>query len=388
MPETRLVALVVDATRAYHRKMIPGVTDYVREVGNWRLYVEEGPQERLPDFRTWKGDGILSSLENRHVRESLFSLKIPVVGLERSGLGDWKPKIPSVGTDNRAIGELGAQYLLDRGFRQLAFCGFPKSTINAWSSERADAFAALAKQSGCACSVYGGRYHFAKKWAEMLDSLSAWLDALPKPLGLMACKDARARHVLEACRTIGARVPEDVALIGVDNDEILCEITRPKMTSIEQGAHRIGYLAASMLDRMMAGEKLAKDQRHVLVEPEGVITRQSTDVLAIDDPEIVEAVRYVRENACLGLRIEDLVQHVHYSRSSLENKFKELLGRTVHAEIRRVQFEGAKELVLRSDLSLKQIAARTGFAHIQHMTNVFREIAGYPPGEYRKRWKR
>ena len=134
MAETRLVALVVDSTRAYHRKMIPGVTDYVREVGDWRLYVEEGPRERLPDFRTWNGDGIICSLENRRVRETLVGMTIPVVALERSGLRDWEPQIPSVGTDNRAIGMLGAQYLLDRGFRQLAFCGFPKSTASTWGS--------------------------------------------------------------------------------------------------------------------------------------------------------------------------------------------------------------------------------------------------------------
>lgn len=386
MPKTRFVALIVDTTRAYHRKMVPGVADYVREAGNWRLYVEEGPQDRLPDFRVWKGDGILSTIENSHIRESLSSLSIPVVVLERIGLEDWSPQIPSVGTNNRAIGELGAKYLLDLGFQQLAFCGYPKSKLSGWSVARAKAFADTAREAGCPCSLYTGRYHFTKKWAEMLRDIGAWLEKLPKPLGLMAGNDARARHVMEACRTVGLRVPEDVAVIGVDNDEILCEVTQPKLTSIEQGSRRIGYLAAAMLDRMMAGKKPKK--RAAIVAPEGIVARQSTEVLAIDEPDVAAAVRYVRENACQGMQIEDLVRHVGLSRSSLENKFKDRLGRTIHAEIRRVQLEKAKELVLHSELSLKQIAARSGFTHIQHMTNVFRETLGCPPGEYRNQWKR
>lgn len=386
MPATRLIALVVDATRSYHRKMVPGVADYVREAGNWRLYVEEGPQERLPDFRDWKGDGILSTLENPRVVESLVQLRIPVVGMERV-FGDKRTShIPCIGTNNEVIGRLGARHLLDQGFQRLAFCGFPRARLTEFSQKRAESFRRCAEEAGCPCSVYAGRHVFARKWLEMQRAMSDWLASLETPVGVMACNDARARHVLEACRAIGARVPDDVAVIGVDNDEILCEVTQPKLTSIEQGARRIGYLAAKTLDRMLSGKKPLR--RDVYVEPEGVVRRQSTDVLAVDDPDIAEAIRYVREHACKGMRLEDLVEHVHLSRSSLASKFKATLGRSVHEEIRRVQLELAKELLIHSSLSPKQIAARAGFSHVQHLSRVLREALGCPPGEFRSRWKR
>ena len=252
-------------------------------------------------------------------------LKVPVVGVG-GGYGWYDPasRIPYFATDNETIARLAADHLLDRGFRRLAFYGYPRTQINRWSEERARAFQRRAREAGVSCSIYTGRHGTARQWTELQRGLTAWLGALEKPVGLMACNDVRARHVLEACRALCLRVPEDVALIGVDNDEMICDLTDPPLSSIEQGARRMGYQAAVLLDRLMA-ERRRRAMRFV-VEPEGVIARRSTDILAIEDPDVAKAVRYIRENACRGILVGDVVKQVGVSRSTLKNRFKAATG--------------------------------------------------------------
>jgi len=198
----------------------------------------------------------------------------------------------------------------------------------------------------------------------------------------MAANDARARHVLEACRAIGLRVPEDVAVLGVDNDEVICELTDPPLSSIEHGAGNLGYQAAALLDRLMAGKKARKLK--TLIPPKEVVTRRSTDILAIADPEVAAAMAYIHKNSCRPIHIADVVAAVQVSRSTLETKFKAVTGRTMHSEIQRLQIDCARSLLATTDLPIKQIAARAGFAHIHYMTTIFHQSTGWTPAEYRK----
>ncbi len=202
----------------------------------------------------------------------------------------------------------------------------------------------------------------------------------------MGCNDAGARHVLEACRTIGARVPDDVAVIGVDNDETICDLTNPPLSSVEQGARRMGYEAAALLDKLMSRKK--PSQLRFVVEPEGVVVRRSTDTLAIEDPDMASVVRFIRDHACDGISVYDVVRQVAISRSTLENRFKSVMGRTVHAEIERVRLERAKELIAQTVLPLKQVAAQAGFRYVQYMTKLFRMRLGQTPAEFRNRTRR
>ena len=252
-----------------------------------------------------------------------------------------------------------------------------------FAHERAYAFRQRVEEEGKKCQIYTGRHLYAKRWREMQQELGKWLTSLPKPVGLMAANDARARHILEACRTVGLHVPEDVAVLGVDNDELLCEVMRPHLSSVEQGARRLGYEAAAMLDRIMHGEK--PNQMQYLFVPEKLVKRQSTDTTAFDDPDISEAVRFIRSKATAGMRVQDVIEHMGMSRSSLAMKFKAALGRSVHDEIRRVQIDHARHLIESTDLPLKMVAIKSGFSHIQHMTNAFRQILEISPGEYRRR---
>ena len=391
----RQIILLLDTTSPYHRKIAQGVANYAHEKGNWCFhvvqdpmenlpYLEQDPLESLPDLRSFHADGIIAAFLSRKVTTRVKALNIPTVGIEGElGWGKLNPSIPFFATDNEAIGRLAAKHLIDRGLKRLAFCGIPATRFTAWSEQRQIAFEQCSREAGLPCSIFTGALAHDRKRLPLHKELAAWLKSLAKPVGLMACYDVRARHVLTACRELGILVPEDVAVVGVDNDELMCELTSPPLSSVEQGARRLGYQAASLLDQLLAGKK-PPQIRHI-VEPEGIVTRRSTDTLDISDLDVAAAVRFIQQNACSGIRVYDVVRAVAVARSSLEARFKTLMGRTIHAEIQRVQVERARQLIVAADMGLKQVAIEAGFAYVQHMTTIFRRHMGQTPGEYRKR---
>jgi len=198
----------------------------------------------------------------------------------------------------------------------------------------------------------------------------------------MAANDKRARHVLEACHTYDLRVPEEVAVIGVDNDDLLCELSTPQLSSIEQDAKRIGYEAIALLDRMMGGEK--PRQRHFLIDPLGVVTRRSTDILAVEDRLVARTMTFIQSGAARGIRVRDVVNDLEVSRSGLETRFKAAMGYTIHAAIRKAQLQRARRMITETNLPMKEIAAGTGFKSVQHMTTLFGKAFGQTPARYRK----
>jgi len=383
-PTTRHIAVIIDAVRPYDRKIIGGVAAYTQEVDNWSLYVEEDPLEKLPDLRTWQGDGIIANLDDRRVAEAVCGLKVPLVGVG-GGYGWYDPasRIPYVATDNLKIARLAVEHFLQRGYRRLAFCGYPRTRINRWSEERGKAFAALAREYGCPCSIHIGRRETARRWQSLQREMMEWLRQLEKPVAVLGCNDSRARHVLEACRGLCLRVPEDVAVLGVDNDEMICELTSPPLSSIEQGARRIGYQAAALLDRLMGGKKTA--ELRCVVEPEGIATRRSSDSLAIADAEISTAVHFIRNRALEGIGVDDVVTAVGMSRSTMTRRFKEIMGCSILTEIDRVRMARAKQLLATSDLPLKRVAALSGFRYLSYFCRRFQQLSGQAPNEFRQR---
>jgi LacI family transcriptional regulator len=199
----------------------------------------------------------------------------------------------------------------------------------------------------------------------------------------MAANDVRARQVLESCRSVDLRVPEDVAVIGVDNDELFCLLSNPPLSSVEHGAKQLGYEAAALLDEMMAGKKRPTGQ--FLIEPVGVVARQTTNVVAAEDPEVQAAMTFISNHAREGINVQQVLQAVGVSRSGLEKRFKTALGYTVYRAIRKVQLEETRRMVFETPLPLKQVAATTGFRSVQHMTTIFGKAFGHPPGAYRRR---
>lgn len=377
------VALIVDPTKPYDRQIIRAVGSYVSQHHReWSLYVEQDFVARLPDLKTWAGNGILANFDDRRIAQAVSKISVPVVGVGGGyGYYDERSLIPYVRTDNREIANLAAQHLMNLGLRHFAFCSEPSNRCNGWANERAIAFQQAVESAGFACKVYVGKHAASKNWKKSQIELESWLSTLPTPVGLMACTDGRARHVLEACKAVELRVPEDVAIVGVDNDDVICELADPPLTSIEQGTKRIGYEAAALLDSMMSGEKPAKTLTSV--PPEGLAIRQSTDVLATQDEDVASALRFIRKHACNPILVKDVLAEVRLSRSTLENRFREVLGRSIHAEIRRVQLEHARRLLTTTNIPLKEVAKRVGISSVQYFTAVVRKELGKTPGEIR-----
>jgi LacI family transcriptional regulator len=286
-----------------------------------------------------------------------------------------------VETDDETIGRLAAGHLIERGFRRLAFCG--ESRFN-WSKNRRRHFEEAVREAKAELYV-----HDAPEAAPLgteHERLVAWVRRLPKPIGVMAAYDIKGQQLLDACRDAGVAVPEEVAVVGVDNDPLLCSLTTPPLSSVIPNARRTGYEAAGLLERMMRGERVAPEAH--LIPPLGVQTRQSTDILAVEDREIAASMRFIREHACDGITVEEVLKAVPLSRRILERRFRKVTGRTPHQEILRLRLERVKQLLGETELPLERIAGLAGFAHPEYMNVAFKRELGTTPGKYRAEHRR
>lgn len=376
------VALLIETSNAYARGLLRGVITYVREHPSWSIYLaEHGRGDRPPAWlNSWKGDGILARVETPAMGAALKPLRCPIVDLSAARQ---LPAIPWFETDDAAIGHLAAEHLLERGFKHLAFCGDPRFN---WSKWRGEHFEHAARAAGVDCHHYTPGRRLPRDHTGQVADIERWLRKLPKPVGIFACYDFRGQQVLDACRDAAIPVPDEVAVIGCDNDEVLCELSHPPLSSVVPNARRTGYDAAALLDSMMHGRKVGAETH--LIPPVGVATRLSTDVLAVEDAVIARTVRYIREHACDGINVQDVLKAVPQSRRRLENRFKRLLGRTPHDEIVRVQLNRVKMLLTETDLSLAQIAEKAGFEHVEYLSVVFKKEIGLPPSQYRAQHRR
>ena len=379
---TRSVALLIETSRAYGRGLVRGVARYNRECGGWLVYFQpHGLDDPPPPWlKNWEGDGILARIGSRRMADAVLETGVPAVDLRGmiSDLG-----LPLIGVDNYALAQLAADHLLERGFRHFAFCGLPRGG-QLCMDERWDYFKQLIEEAGFECNVFdarGGRRR-GDAWEREQNRIARWIRSLPKPVGVMTCNDDRGLQVLDACRRAGVMVPDEIAVVSVDNDEYLCGLSIPPLSSINVNSERVGYEAASVLDRMISGQRALK--RLAPVAPGGVVTRQSTDVLATEDQDVARAMCFIRAHACERIQVADVLRHVSLSRAALEPRLKRVLGRTIYQEIQRVQIAHSKELLATTDLPIKQVARRTGFKYVQHMSRVFRQITGQTPGRYRK----
>lgn len=369
------MALLIETSNAYARGLLQGVVHYIREHQPWSFHLmEQGRGDDPPAWLDgWKGDGIIARIETPRIAAAVVKTRLPAVDLSAARL---VLSLPWVETDDELISRVAAEHLLERGFRHFAFCG---DTRFNWSLWREQHFAARVRTAGHDCRCY--RPSATGDATAQVAEIAAWLKSLPKPVGIMACYDSRGQQVLDACRNAGFAVPDEVAVIGVDNDELLCELASPPLSSVIPDAHRAGYAAAARLDRLMAGKTVAPTAE--LVPPLGVASRQSTDALALDDKDIVQAVRLIREHACEGINVADVLRAVPLSRRVLEQRFQKLLGRTPREEILQVRLARVKQLLGETELALYQIAERTGFEHVEYLSVVFKRETGLTPSAWR-----
>ena len=379
MRRRRAVALLIETSNDYARGLLRGVMAYVREHDPWSIHLpEQGRGEAPPGWLArWRGDGIVARIETPKIAQAVVRTGLPVVDVSAAR---HVPGIPWVETDDEAFARAAFTHLVERGFRQFGFCGEPRFN---WSKWRREHFERLVRESGGACFVYESTAESGKPvpYNREHRRLLAWVRKLPKPIGVMACYDIKAQQLLDACREADIAVPEEVAVIGVDNDELLCNLATPPLSSVIPNTHRLGYHAAALLDRMIGGESLG-EQAH-RIPPLGVATRQSTDILAIDDPETAAAVRFIREHACDGINVADLLKTLPLTRRVLESRFRRIIGHTPHEEIVRVRTERAKQLLSETELSVSVIAQRTGFRHAEYLSVAFKKQTGLSPREYR-----
>lgn len=374
------VALVIETSLVYGRRIVRGINSYIRSHQPWAIFLDQREdQSPAPTWlEHWRGDGVICRMTSVRLAKGLVEAGVPIIDLnDYIDLG-----LPGIWSDHPAIGRLAAEHLLECGFRQFAFCGFRGQH---WSVQRRDGFMQRIEQSGHSCRVHESRWtkRHSHPWEQERQKLSAWLKSLAKPVGVMACNDMRGQQVLDACRAAEIAVPDEVAVIGVDNDDLVCELCDPPLSSVIPNPERIGYEAAELLAALM--ERKPPPRRRWLIEPLGIATRQSTDVLAIDDPTIAAAVRFIRESACKGVTVPEVVARAAVSRSVLERGFHKYLGHTPQAEIRQVQVKRVKELLSQTELPLAQVSALAGYEHPEYMSVVFKRETGSTPGEFRHR---
>lgn len=382
------VALLIESSRAYGRGLLRGIAKYARLHQPWVfLHEERAMGDDAPHwFTSGSCDGILARAESSQILARVEALGLPTVDL--NGVRPIRG-VPMIQTDQHAVAIMAADHLLDRGFQRFGYCGIVGAN---YSVDRLRYFRAMMRAAGYGVHVYeapGPITHSAgvlpRPASDPADEgkLSQWLRSLPRPIGLLACNDIRGQQVLNACRAEAIRVPEEVAVLGVDNDELLCELSVPPMSSIIPNTHRIGYEAAAILDAMMTGDGPPPAEA-TYVEPIGVVTRASTDVVATDDDVVAQTLHFIRHHACEGIDVHDIVAHLAISRSTLERRFARVVGHSPKDEIVRVRLDRVKQLLVESDFTLERVAEMAGFKHHEYLSTLFRSRVGITPGAFRR----
>jgi LacI family transcriptional regulator len=379
----------METSRTYGRSILRGIARYCRLHGPW-VFLRRAPfywgtgdtQGSLKALRALGAHGmVLREQGQREQMLRLLSLELPTIV---SPYTEPFAGPPNILTDDAAIGQMAATYLLDRGFRHFAYCGFGEMYY--WSRRRGRSFAGCLHAAGFEVHSYEYEQPCTKTphaWEKEQGILIDWLRGLPQPVGLMACNDDRGQDVLEACKAAGLHVPEQVAIVGVGNDDLICDLAAPRLSSIALSAEKAGYEAAAILDRWMRGDPSGVPE--IIVRPSRVVTRQSTDVFAVTDRCVRDALRFIHTYARKeAIQVDDVLGAVLVSRRSLYDRFARTLGRSVHEEIKRVRVDELARLLISTDLPMAQLAPRLGCSDIKNLARYFRQAMGVTPLQYRR----
>lgn len=381
---TKKVAILVESSRSYGRGLIRGIGKFLDENGNWQIeYRPRGLSEPMPQWiKSWQGDGILARINDKRMLRLLLKIGLPVVDLRRSFTS---PTIPQVGPDDLKVVEMLFEHFRQRGFQRFAFVGIPRGEHSSMDVRR-DHFKRLATDR---------KYPFVDREISMSDfegsgsrgdrSMIRWLKKLPERTAILACNDDLGLQVLNSCRGAGIEVPKTFSVAGIGNDECLCEIASPKLTSIDLNPIRIGYESAELLQRMMEGR--AGSPASVRVAPNRIVPRMSSNTIASDDAVVAAMILYIRQEACNGIAVRDVIVRSEISRSSLENRFRESIGHSVFQEIVAVRLERVQELLVTTDLTIKEITNLTGFNYQGYLMQTFQKQFGMTMKAFRRAYR-
>ncbi len=377
MKGSRKVLLLIESSRAAGRELLRGIASYAHHHGAWSFFWKAAGLEK--DSPTTAGLDLDGAILRDIVRlEQVIPPDLPAVIIEHSR-GEVEG-MANVITDSRAIGIKGAEHLLACGFKRFAFCGYIDCS---WSDIRHESFAQRVRQNGHKTdSINLHSDLLGMPWKNERRSLAQWLHTLPKPVGLMACNDDLGNEVIEACKLAGLAVPDDVAVIGADDDEIVCGLSDPPLSSVAINFERAGYNAARALDQLMRGGR--RGTSRILAQATHVTPRRSTDILAVEEVALAKALRYIRDHSSAAIPVEQVARASGISRRSLEQRFRSLLGHSILTEIRRVRSDNIARLLVETEWPISKIAETLGFEDVQHIARYFRHATGSSPLAYRK----
>jgi len=383
LPPVHRIALLFNGSKIYDRGIIAGIGNYLSSTrASWDLFLEEDFLCRLKGIERWQGDGIIADFDDPLIGEALAGSKVPVVAVGGSyeDARAYPKGIPYVATDNAALMKLAYEHLIEAGVTRFACFSLPEAQANRWAQEREKAFKRLLQRDGLPVQIYRGLGTSAPLWDSAVEQQIAWLQSLPKPIGIIAVTDARARQLLQACLTAGIAVPEEVALIGIDNDPLTRTLTRVPLSSVIQGTETMGRTAAALLHQMLHGKPCTGTQ--VLVPPDAINMQASSLHQPLGNPYVMQALLFIRQYACQGIKTAQVAAYVGVSRSSLESHFRKARGCSVHDEILRFKLASAAKGLQGNHLAIADIAQQCGFKSAQYLHTVFRREFGCTPREY------
>ena len=381
------IILITDLGEEYGTSLLKGITKYSQEFGPWAFcrmptYYREtmGTDGILKWAKEWGADGIVGQFYNNSNLEKFLAEGIAVIAQD---FKERQRSVPNITGDYNRAGRMGASYFLRKGYEHFAFYGF-KDIV--WSRERAQGFEQQLALEGHRVHYFEhtGDFQSRKLWYYKPSALSEWLKSLPKPIALMACDDNQGMHITEACRLTKIRIPEEVAILGVDNSEMLCNLSDPPLSSIALDTEKGGYEAARLVDHMIQTKN--QDFYDVVVEPTQVVTRNSTDIYAAKDEYIGMALKFIHNNIEKNLKVDDVLRQVPLSRRSLEKRFHKVTGYPVYEYIFNLRIEKFTQKLLETDLSIFEIAIDLGLNDSKNIARQFGQVKGCTPTQYRKKY--
>ncbi len=371
------IVLLLETSREFGRQLIIGIARYSRVNGPWSFYKEPTDlKSSIPHLTSWKPDGII--MRDSLITKELLKLKIPTILAIHDS--KYPEDLPVIKTDSLSIGKMASEHLLDKGLKNLAFCGFDGYD---WSRERGEFFGRYNADAGCKTHFYAPPNKIRKDdWENEQHHVSDWVKSLPKPVGIFACNDDRGQHILEVCKMNKLKVPEDVTVLGVDNDLMICDIGDPPLSSIALNVEAAGFEAAKLLDRLINRKKVPEKQ--IMVTASHVVQRQSSDILAVNDPEVASAINFIRNNARKKILAGDVVRVTGVGRRTLEKRFRKTIHRSIHKEILQVRIELISRMLTETDLPVSEITSLFDFTDIEHISRYFKKERGMTLQEFRR----
>jgi len=374
------VILVIESSREYGRGLLRGIARYSNMKGPWTFYNEPGDQYRaIPNLKNFKADGIIARISQKTSLKKLKSTGLSVIAI---GLRKPIPGLANIEPDSEKIGKMAAEYFLRKNFTNFAYCGIEDMK---GSQDRKTAFKKTIEASGYKTNVYEiPLTKLSNSWDQQQHKMADWLKSLPKPVAIMAYNDDHARRIITACSTVDIKIPYEVAILGVDNDSSVCDLTTPPLSSINLNIEKAGFEAAKLLDDMIS-KKTIKNNK-IIVNPTHIVTRQSTDILAVSHKQVANAIKFVRENSKKDLQVDDVVDATVLSKRGLQRAFKVCMGHSIHNEITQARLEQLTALIIETDLPLSEIAKLLDFRSISRISRFFKNNKGLNIRDFRKKY--